>query len=218
MADSQVSITDDVIQVMNDLVKQDVTPDRIQCYNIHHESILQDLFTNNDLYDDDSYASYDDDSNASYTDWKIQKTSETDLKKLECNIDKPETDLERIEFNINVNNGEINSMNDKEAVYINDGLADNNNNNIEDHGAQHEQIDRNNCFYTLVEKELQQSHQLEDQNEADDWKTTNKHEGKLAIAYNNNASNKTLFPRTFYVLYIVLNDSGTGHFIFNLST
>ena len=37
------------------------------------------------------------------------------------------------------------------------------------------------------------------------------------MAYNVNASNKTLHPRTFYVLYIGSNDSGTGHSVFKLS-
>ena len=68
-----MSITEEVIQVVNDLVKQEVTPDGIQFYNIHHTLILSDLFTNGDLYDDDSYTSY--------ADWKIWKTPETDLKK-----------------------------------------------------------------------------------------------------------------------------------------
>ena len=57
MADSQASTTEDVIQVVNDLVKQEVIPDGIQCYNIHHESILSDIFTNSALYDNNSYAS-----------------------------------------------------------------------------------------------------------------------------------------------------------------
>ena len=55
MADSQMPITDNIIQVMNDLVKQEVTPDRIKFYNIHYESIILDLFTNGDLYDNASY-------------------------------------------------------------------------------------------------------------------------------------------------------------------
>ena len=37
MVDSQVSITKDVIKVVNDMVKQEVTPDGIQYYNLHHE-------------------------------------------------------------------------------------------------------------------------------------------------------------------------------------
>ena len=39
------------------MVKQEVTPDRIQFYNIHHESIVLGLFANDDIYDDDNYAS-----------------------------------------------------------------------------------------------------------------------------------------------------------------
>ena len=89
-------------------------PSRIQCYNIHLELILLDLFTISDIYDNDSYASY--------TDWKIEKTPGIDSKKLEFNINKPETDLKK--------------KNDREAVHPNCGLADDNNNNIEDHGAQ----------------------------------------------------------------------------------
>ena len=38
------------------------------------------------------------------------------------------------------------------------------------------------------------------------------------MAYNNNANNKTLHPRTFYILYIGLDDSSTGHLIFKLET
>ena len=37
------------------------------------------------------------------------------------------------------------------------------------------------------------------------------------MAYNNNTSSKTLYPRIFYVLYIGPNDSGTGRLIFKLS-
>ena len=186
------------------------TPDGIQYYNIHHGSILSDLFTNGDIYDNDSYASY--------ADWKIEKTPKINPKKLEFNINKPEIYLKAIEFNINVNNDEIDDMNDKEAVHPNDGLVDDNNNNIEDHEAQQEQIDRHNNFNTLVENKLQPSPQLEDQNETNDWKTTNKHEDELVIAYNNNTSSKTLYPKISYALYIGPNDRGTGHLIFKLST
>ena len=58
MADySQVYISNNVIQVISDLMKQEVKPDGIRCYNIHHESILSDLFINNDIYENDSYTS-----------------------------------------------------------------------------------------------------------------------------------------------------------------
>ena len=70
----------------------------------------------------------------------------------------------------------------------------------------------------MVENKLQSSPQLEDQNGTNDWKTTNKHKGELVMAYDNNASNKVLYPRTFYALYIGPNDSSTGHLIFKLST
>ena len=36
--DSHVSIPEDIIQVVNDMGKQGVTPDGIQYHNIHHES------------------------------------------------------------------------------------------------------------------------------------------------------------------------------------
>ena len=55
-------------------------------------------------------------------------------------------------------------------------------------------------FILLLKKEKRQSSpQLEDQNETNDWKTTDKHEGELVMAYNNNARSNTLYPRTFYV-------------------
>ena len=113
MVDSQVSITEDVIQVVNDMVKQEVIPGGIQFRNIHHELILLDLFTNNDIYDNDSYASD--------ADWKVGK--------------KPETHLEKIVFNIDVDNNEIDDLNDENAIHLKDGLADDNNTDIEDSGV-----------------------------------------------------------------------------------
>ena len=126
-----------------------------------------DLFTNNDLYDDDSYA-FD-------ADWKIGKKPETDMKKIVFNIDKPETDLKKIEFNINVNNDKIDDMNDDKAVHLNDGLVDDNNTNIEESEVQQKQDDWHNYFCTIVENELQPSHQVEDQNKTND--------GELVMAY-----------------------------------
>ena len=73
------------------------------------------LFTNGDLYDDDSYASC--------ANWKLEKKPGTDPKKIEFNIGSPGTDLKEIEFNINVNDNAINDLNNKEAVHLNDGLA-----------------------------------------------------------------------------------------------
>ena len=146
---------------MNKLINQGVNTHGVQYYNTYQESILLDLVTESDIYDNYSYASC--------VNWEIEKTPEAHPKKLEFNIDKPATGLKKIDFNINVNDDEIDDMNDKETVHLNDGLTDdNNNNNIEDHGAQHEQIDQHNSFYTLVENELQPSPQLEGQNETND--------------------------------------------------
>ena len=40
--------------------------------------------------------------------------------------------------------------------------------------------------------------------------------GKLVMAYEVTANNKTMIPRAFYALYIGPNDSGTGHKVFKL--
>ena len=52
------------------------------------------------------------------------------------------------------------------------------------------------------------SSDLEDQNEADDWKSTNSHEGELVIAFGTNSGNNALRPRIFYALYIGPNNDG----------
>ena len=38
------------------------------------------------------------------------------------------------------------------------------------------------------------------------------------MVYNTKTGSNTLYPRTFYALYIGLNDNGIGHLIFKLST
>ena len=138
MADSQVHTSNNILQVMNELMKQEVKSNGIQCYNIHHESIILDLFTESDICNNDSYVSY--------ADWKIEKAPETNPKKLEINIDKPEIDLKTIDFNININDDKIDDINNKEAVHPNDDLTDDNNSNIEEHGTQHEQINKKYVF------------------------------------------------------------------------
>ena len=84
----------------------------------HYTSQINSIgsISNNDLYDNDSYV-----SNA---DWNIGK--------------KPETNLKKIEFNIDVNDNEINDLNNKYAVHLKDGLDDDNNIEIEDCGVKHE--------------------------------------------------------------------------------
>ena len=51
-----------------------------------------------------------------------------------------------------------------------------------------------------------------------DCKTTNNHEGKPVMACDTNTENNTLYPRTFYVLFIGPNDNGIGYLIFKIST
>ena len=65
---------DNVIKAVNDMDKQEGMPNRIQFRNIHHESTLADLFTENDLQDDNSCASD--------ADWDLNKKPEEDLKKI----------------------------------------------------------------------------------------------------------------------------------------
>ena len=184
--------------------------DDIKYYNTHQESILLDSVTENNTYD--SY------SHASCVDWEIGKTTEAHPKKLEFNIDKSKTGLKKINFNINVNDNTINNMNDEEVVYPSDDLIKDDYSNIEDHEICYKQTNQNNSCYTLVDNKLQLSSHLEDLNETNDWKTTNIHEGELVVAYNTNAGNNTLRPKTFYALYIVLNDNSNGNLIFKLST
>ena len=161
---------------------------------------------------------YDNYIYASFADWDIEKIFEANPKKLEFNIDNPETELKKIDFNINVSNDEIDNMNDKEAIHLSGNLTNDYYSNIVDHETQHKRTNQNNNEYTLAENKIQSSHQLENQNETNDFKTTNKHGGGLVMAYNNNAKSNTLYPRSFCALYIGPNDNGAGHLIFKLST
>ena len=77
-------------------------------------------------------------------------------------------------------------MNNKEAVHPSDDLADDVYSNIDYYNVQQEQTNHNS-LYSLANNELQLNSDLEDPNEADDWKSTNSHKGELVIAYNTNA-------------------------------
>ena len=63
-----IPMPDNVIQVVNNLGEQDDMPTGIKFRNIHKESILADLFADEDLNDDDS--------NASDQDWGENKNPE----------------------------------------------------------------------------------------------------------------------------------------------
>ena len=110
--------------------------DCVQCYNTHQKSILSDLVTESDIYDNYSYVSC--------INQKIEKTLEAHPKKIEFNINKPETDLKKIDFNIYVNDNEIDDMNDKEVVHPSDDLTDDNYSNSEDDKNQHKRTNQTN--------------------------------------------------------------------------
>ena len=149
MTDSQLYTSNDILQVMNELMKQEVKSNGIQCYNIHHESSLSDLIARSDIYNNDSYVLY--------ADWKIEKIPEANPKKIEFNINKPNTDLKKIDFNINVNNDDIDDKNNEETVHPSGDLTSDNDDNIEDHGAQHKQINQNNSFILLLKTNYNQA-------------------------------------------------------------
>ena len=158
-------------------------------------------------------------NNYSYTsriNWEIEKTPEPDSKIIEFNIDKPETGLKKIDFNIITNNDEIDDMNNNEMVHPSDDLTDDMYNNI-DHQTTQQKETNHNSLYTLADNEIQSSSNLEDQNEAVNWKSTNSHKGELVVAYDNKVENRTLQPRVFYALYVRPNDDGNGHLIYRLS-
>ena len=171
--------------------------------------ILSNTVTESDIYDNYSYTSC--------FNWKIEKIPETHSKKIEFNIDKPETGLKKIYLNIITNNDEINDMNNNEIVHPNDDLANDVYNNIDYQTTQQKQTNHNS-LYTLAENKIQSGSDLEDQNKAIDWKSTNGHEGELVIVYNNKVENRTLQPRVFYALYVRLNNDGNGYLIYRLST
>ena len=89
-------------------------------------------------------------------------------------------------------------------------------NNIDCHNVQQEQT-IHNSLCTLADNELHLNSDLEDSNEADDWKSTNSHKGELVIAYDSKAGSNTLHPRVFYVLYIKPDGDSKGHLIYKLS-
>ena len=180
---SQVHTTTDARIANNKLINQGVKTADDQCHNTHQESILSNTVIESNIYDSYSYTSR--------INWDIEKTPETHSKKIEFNIDKPETGLKKINFNIITNNDEIDNMNGDEMVHPSDDLADDMYNNINHQTAQQKQRNHNS-LYTLANNELQSSSDLENKNEAVDWKNTNGHKGAPVIAYNNKVENRTL--------------------------
>ena len=129
ITDSQVHITNHTRKATNELMNQGVKIDGIQYYNTHQESIILDLVTESDIYNNYRYASC--------VNWEINKTPGTHPKKLEFKIDKPEANLKNIDSNINVNDNEIDDMNKKEAVHPSDYLPNDDYSNTLDDEIQH---------------------------------------------------------------------------------
>ena len=92
---------EDVIQAVNKIGRQEGMPDKIQFRNIHKESTLLDLYADNDSQDNNSCTSNNN--------WKMEEKAKEDLKKLE--------------FDIDGDNNEIEDLNSKDALHLNDGLA-----------------------------------------------------------------------------------------------
>ena len=140
--DSQVHTTNTTKRATKELMKVRVQTNSVQYYKTRQESILLDLITESDIYDNYRYTSC--------INWEIEKTPEAHPKKLELKIDKPETVLKKIDFNININDNEIDDMNDKEIVHLSDDLIDDDYNNIEDHETQIERTNQNKSFTLLL--------------------------------------------------------------------
>ena len=66
ITDPQVHTTNNTRRATNELMNQGVKTDGIQCYNTYQESIILDLVTESDTYNNYNYASR--------VDWEIEKT------------------------------------------------------------------------------------------------------------------------------------------------
>ena len=193
----------DLISTIYKLIIQGVKTFIDQYYNTYQKSILSNTVTDNDIYDNYSYTSC--------MNWEIEKTSETPSKKLEFYIDNPETGLKKTDFNIITNNNEIDDINYNNMYHSNNHLLNDMYSHINHNNVDWKQRNHHNLF-TFVDDKLQLSSDLEHL----DWNSTDSHEGELVLAYDNKVGNKTLCPRTFYVLYVKPNQKGNGHLIYRL--
>ena len=153
---SEVYTTTDARIANNKSTNQGVKTADNQYHNIHQESMISNIITESDIYNNYSYTSC--------LNWEIEKTPEIHLKKLEFNIDKPETSLKKIDSNIINNNDEIDNMNDNKMVHPSNDLTNDMYNNIDHHNI-HQKQKNHNSLYTLADNKLQLSSDLENQNE-----------------------------------------------------
>ena len=84
----QKHTTNNTRRAKSKLINQGVKTDGVQYYNTHQESILSNIVTESDIYNNYSYTSC--------INWEIEKTPETRPKKLEFNINKPGTGLKKM--------------------------------------------------------------------------------------------------------------------------
>ena len=135
---------DDVIKVVNDMGVQDKMPFEIKFHNIHHESILSDLYADNHYHADSSCASDDD----------------FEQKK------KPEEDLVRPTFDVDIDDNEVDDLNinNEDILHLNDwGDL---NHNIED---EHEQENQHNHFGGPIFEEHQPNNPIAEHDKNNDY-------------------------------------------------
>ena len=105
-----VPMPDNVINVVNKMGEEEGMPNGIHFRNIHKESTLDDLYRDVESQDDSSCASGES--------WDMPKNS-------------GEIDHKNIIYDDAVDDDEIDDLDDKDALHLNDGLANKNNTNIE---------------------------------------------------------------------------------------
>ena len=132
----------DLIQVVNEMGRQEGMLDAIKFCNIHKESSLLDLYIDDDFQEDKSC---------------VFDTCNSNQKKEE----NTEKDLKKLEFDINVDDNEIKDLNDEHALHLNDGLADNTNTDIEDIEFINKNDDQHNHFGAPDDSIQQQNHHFE---------------------------------------------------------
>ena len=110
-------MAEDIAVVVNEIGEREGIPDGIQFHNIHYESTLSDLYTN-------EVGHRDDNSCASDGNWKDKKKPERDMN-LVADMDIDDDELE-----------EIDDLGNEDELHLNDRLADNK--GITNNGVQHE--------------------------------------------------------------------------------
>ena len=127
-------MAEDVVEVVNEMGKQEGMPDGIQFHNIHHKSTLSDLYADEvGLHDNDNSCASDDN-------WKDRKNPEVDLKNLVANV--------------GIDNDEVNDLDDEDTRHLNDGFG-----GIKDTtngGVHHEQDNQQHHFGGPIENEGEQ--------------------------------------------------------------